>query len=320
VINNESAFVFLAKVNGTKDLQIGTYELALPANINDIQKQLDEQTDQKILETEDVRETVKVTIKEGDNMDQIIEKLVEKKVIKQPEMIAHLQDSAQFKRDVFTFLPTPLTCAYGNLSNCAKYYPEGYFYPDTYEFFIDSKPKEVSDKFLNNFNKKVWSEIKKDVTGPFQKVVTLASVVQLETGRTKTGVTEANKAEITVERQGVAQVFLNRNNINDKWRSDITAEYGHGKRICQQTFTIQGCIGLDSPQAQTLYNTYLVQSPIAPVSNPDVLSIKAALKPSGIDSLFFVSDISGKTYFAKTAAEHEANIVKVQGINASLSN
>ena len=319
VIHDDDVFNLLARVNGTDGLMAQTYTLNLPANVNDIQSQLDLQTEEFIAQAADPRPSESITFKEGVDMDVIIRQLVTKDIVGEEEMEAFLQDPANFDRVAYPFLPADLGCEYGDLSTCAKYYPEGYFYPDTYEFFLESTPAEVADKFLSNFNRKVWQVIDSQVSTGFNKTMTLASVVELETGRTATGINNINSAQVLQERRGVARVFLNRNDIGEKWKSDITAEYGTGKRLCQQTFEIDGCIYLDSPEAQTGYNTYLVQTPIAPVSNPDITSIQAALNPEENDFLFFVSDITGKTYFAKTNAGHEQNIRDVLVINQELN-
>jgi len=42
------------------------------------------------------------------------------------------------------------------------------------------------------------------------------------------------------------------------------------------------------------------------------------LTPVENEYLYFVSDVTGKKYFAATNTEHEANIVRVQQINRSL--
>ena len=44
--------------------------------------------------------------------------------------------------------------------------------------------------------------------------------------------------------------------------------------------------------------------------NPGLLALKAALQPADSDYYFFVARADGSHYFARTYAEHEANIQK----------
>ena len=132
----------------------------------------------------------------------------------------------------------------------------------------------------------------------------------------------------------MAQVFYNRTAVNMKWQSDVTAEYGQfsiqtqadGKKVfvkrklCQQTFTVENCLYLDSPEIATKYNAYQVNIPIAPVTNPQYDNIYAALNPIDNDYIYFVSDVSGKKYFSTTEAEFNQSIVNVQKINRELEN
>jgi UPF0755 protein len=62
------------------------------------------------------------------------------------------------------------------------------------------------------------------------------------------------------------------------------------------------------------YNTYLYKGlPPGPISNPGKASLDAALHPAKTDYLYFLTDDSGKTYFAKTLEEHVANQHKAFG-------
>jgi UPF0755 protein len=206
------------------------------------------------------------------------------------------------------------------LKNCGKYYLEGYLYPDTYSFFKNSTAVEVTNKLLANFEAKVWKKLEKTPTPDvFYKALTMASVIEKETGRTKGGVTDKNREQINKERAQVAGVFINRMNQGVKWQSDVTASYGHGYKICQQTLEVKDCKYLDDPLTNTKYNTYIIEGyPIGPVSNPDFNNIFAALNPTSTDALFFVMDATGKTYFADTEGEHYQNIQAVTQINNDL--
>src|SRR5262249_43411580 len=68
-------------------------------------------------------------------------------------------------------------------------------------------------------------------------------------------------------------------------------------------------------QINSPYNTYLVKGlPPTPIRTVSALSIKAALNPASVPYLYYVSDKNGKTYYATTLAEQEANIAKARAV------
>ena len=62
--------------------------------------------------------------------------------------------------------------------------------------------------------------------------------------------------------------------------------------------------------------------PAGPISNPGLAAIRAALAPQCDEEVrgcyFFVTDLSGHYYYAKTYAEHQANCRKAAEVNQSL--
>jgi len=324
VIYDSNLFLLRTKLSPIDTLQIGEYTLMLPADAGSIIKQLNVQSEiirQQNLQIAN-RPSVKVVFREGLTLDDYAQILHNAKVISDKQkFLDFAKNPTNFNRQKYPFLPKPLNCVYGNIQNCAKYYPEGYLYPDTYQFFLDSEVSEIYDKMLANFQTKVWSKVSEQVAKAnldFEKIVILASVLEKETGRTK-GITSANLDEVNQERKLMAQVFYNRLAKGMKWQSDVTIEYGTGRRVCQQTFKVDNCFLLDDPIVKHKYNTYLNTGyPIGPVSNPQFFNIEAAINPIPNEYLFFVSDVTGKKYFAKNEEEHFALIRKVNQINREL--
>ena len=70
-------------------------------------------------------------------------------------------------------------------------------------------------------------------------------------------------------------------------------------------------IKIDGP-----YNTYTRAGlPPAPIANPGIITIQAALNPAKSDYLYYLSTRDGsRIIFSKTAAEHAANRRKYLGI------
>jgi UPF0755 protein len=80
--------------------------------------------------------------------------------------------------------------------------------------------------------------------------------------------------------------------------SDVTYQY-----IADKT-GIPRDPGIDSP-----YNTRrFIGLPPGPISSPGLSALKAVGSPASSDYLYFLSGDDDVTYFAKTEAEHEANI------------
>lgn len=321
IVINPWSLQYLNQTSNKFTLFPGKYSLELPAKPEQILSQIKEQSEFYGKVTSQQKKEVKLTFKEGDTVDQILDQLSKAGIASLPDLRA-VVNKDMFKKK-YEFLPNKLSCDYGSVKNCAKYYLEGYLYPDTYSFYINSDAYESVDKLLSNFNNKVWSKIKSQSSGKdFNKAVIMASVIEKETGRPIEGVNANNIDELNREKRKIASVFYNRLENNMKWGSDPTVSYGTGKNLCQQTLISQtDCLYLDAPEANNKYNTYEnFGYPIAPITSPTLSSIQAALSPIETDDLFFVSDASGKKYFSQSGSGHERNIAMVQEINKKYRN
>lgn len=172
---------------------------------------------------------------------------------------------------------------------------EGYLYPDTYEIYKPKDEAEVLSKLVARFQE-VWKkdfEQRAAFTGMTrQQVVTLASIVEKETGNAD-------------ERPLIASVFLNRLRINMPLATDPTVIYG-----------IPGFDGnltrhhLSTPGP---YNTYLNAGlPPTPIASPGAAAIHAVLYPAMTEYLYFVSKNDGTHQFSKTESEHLEAVRKYQ--------
>lgn len=321
VVTHDFVISYFGKGGALEPLQSGTYTLNLPATPQQIITQLNENSNriQEQITLQSKENIVSITFKEGDTLDKMIQKLVDSGISTKSELEKVARNTALFTPLQYNFLPEPLSCTYGDLKTCAKYYLEGYLYPDTYQFFKNSTPEQIYQKMLNNFDQKVWSRIPSQKKNQnFNNVVVMASVIQAETGRTK-GVTTASRPLLNEERSIMAGVFNNRLNQKMRWQSDVTASYGHGFTICQQTFDVENCKFLDDPVVNTKYNTYnIVGYPIGPINSPEFDTINATLNPTSNDYLFFVADGTGKKYFSSTEDQHLQTIERVNQINREL--
>lgn len=162
---------------------------------------------------------------------------------------------------------------------------EGYLYPETYRFAPNTPAKSVVKTMIDLFNEKT-----KDINfdHPFlnkHQVITLASVVEKETGA-------------KFERPTIAGVFTNRLKKRMRLQSDPTTIYGIWSRY-------KGNIRKADLLEETPYNTYKIPAlPAGPISNPSLEAIQAVLNPEENDFLFFVSKNDGTHVFSKTYKDH----------------
>ncbi len=186
-----------------------------------------------------------------------------------------------------------------------KFMLEGYLFPDTYEIFINSAPETIVNKMLNRFQEVFTSDYitRADEIGmSISEVVTLASIIERE-GKPQ-------------DFKKISAVFHNRLKKDDKLQSCATLQYVTGIKKLQ----------FDQTEMDTTspYNTYLNAGlPVGPISNPGKQAIEAALYPDE-DYLaegyyFFCSKDpeSGELAFAKTYAEHQANVAKYEDLWAA---
>ncbi len=181
-----------------------------------------------------------------------------------------------------------------------KYAKEGYMFPDTYHLPKDATAEIIAKVLLDNFNKKITSEIiektkKKNLT--LHELIIIASLVERE-------------AKFAADRPIVASVILNRLKIGMKLDIDATIQYALGYQAKEKTWWKKNLTQEDLSIAST-YNTYTnLGLPPTAIANPGLAAINAVIDSPETDYLYYISDKSGKMHFAKTLEEHNANISK----------
>ena len=174
---------------------------------------------------------------------------------------------------------------------------EGFLFPDTYDFYENSSPKEVLEKMLDNFDHRFTEEMKQqlnllngNVTGntfDIRDVIIVASMIEKETSSNDESPKIASVIYNRLFNWGSTPAYLNID------ASIVYAQGGDGSHIDT---------GLDSP-----YNTYThVGLTPGPISNPGLASIKAALNPATTDYYYYVlNPATGSHQFSTTLEEHE---------------
>ena len=234
------------------------------------------------------REVVQLTIPEGYTCRQIFKLLEENRICTARDIAAY---AATGELEPYWFLE--------QVERGSEYCLEGFLFPDTYQFYKNSSPKEALEKMLDNFDHRFSEEMRAqldtlnaNVTGGnygVREVTIVASLIEKESAAPAESPAIAGVIYNRLFRWGDTPAYLN---------IDASLVYAQGG----DNSTIDTSI--DSP-----YNTYthtgLTPTPIA---NPGLSSLKAALDPEMHEYYYYVLNPStGMHQFSKTYEEHEAN-------------
>ncbi|PIR98352.1 MAG: endolytic transglycosylase MltG [Candidatus Colwellbacteria bacterium CG10_big_fil_rev_8_21_14_0_10_41_28] len=169
---------------------------------------------------------------------------------------------------------------------------EGYIFPDTYEFFLDSSLDVVTGKFKSNFEDRLAQINLSNQTRDLDDILTMASILEKE-------------VQTLREKRIASGVLWKRISAGMPLQVDATICYIKRDQPCLPI--TRSDKEIDSP-----YNTYLYRGlPPGPISNPGSDSIVAAANPIETSYWYYISDHEKDvTVFSKTLDEHNANIVK----------
>jgi UPF0755 protein len=172
---------------------------------------------------------------------------------------------------------------------------EGSVLPDSYSFERGERRAAVLKRMQTAMTEtldELWKERKPTtVVKSKQEALTLAAIVEKETA-------------VASERRTVAAVYSNRLRIGMRLQADPTVIYpvSRGKPIGRRILRSE-------LNAVNGYNTYAIAGlPAGPIANPGRGAIAAVLDPAQTDALYFVANGQGGHVFARTLAEHQANV------------
>jgi len=167
---------------------------------------------------------------------------------------------------------------------------EGYLFPDTYDLPRAGDTAAVLvARMVGRFRSVIGPELPKILAGKLtvREVVTLASIVELETARAE-------------ERPRIAAVFLNRLAKGMPLQTDPTVIY-----VLKTKGTWNGNIRHKDLELESPFNTYRVAGlPPGPIASPGRDALLAVLEPAPVKDLYFVSRNDGSHQFSETLAEH----------------
>lgn len=259
-------------------------------------------------------ETVRVTIPEGTTAIAIAQKMEAAGLCSAEDFLKEANEGDFSEYTFWQYVPDDAD-APDRFMKC-----EGYLFPETYEFLKDDTVHNYAATFYAQFDAQITDEMyaelkKQDMTLP--ELITLASFVQEEAGNSQ----DSN----------VAQVFRNRlaegspyprlqSNTSSYIQSDADNNY-----LWNWVAPYYGGWDNIPENIVAAYDTYSCKGlPAGPISNPGLAAIQAALDPQpdedAKDAYFFVTDLKGNYYYARTLSEHNANCQTAAEVNKSVKN
>ncbi len=172
---------------------------------------------------------------------------------------------------------------------------EGYLFPDTYFFAQNTDCRTIIKSMIKRFKEVFtdkWKKRAKKLNMSVHEVVTLASIIEKETGK-------------AWERPIISSVFHNRLKLKMPLQSDPTVIYG--------IKDFNGNLTRKDIETKTPYNTYKIKGlPPGPIANPGKGALKAALWPARTEYLYFVAKGNKTHKFSKNLTDHNKAVKKYQ--------
>jgi UPF0755 protein len=269
IIKDTLKFVLIARIKGyDKRLKAGEYLLSASMAPLQILK----------IMVKGAVKLYKLTIPEGYTIDQI----------------AAVMDAANFctKTD---FIQAATDTARVRQKGLEGRTFEGYLFPDTYFFPRDVTIERIISTMVKRFRSVFvpeWVARAKDLGLTVHQIVTLASIIEKETGA-------------PFERPIISSVFHNRLKKKMRLESDPTVIYGINN--------FDGNITRKHLTTRTPYNTYKVRGlPIGPIANPGSAALVAALYPDDTKYIYFVSRKDRTHQFSTNLKQHNRAVRKYQ--------
>ena len=232
------------------------------------------------------REVVELTIPEGYTCQQIFALLEENRVCTALDAAAY---AANGELNEYWFLEG----VERGSENCL----EGYLFPDTYEFYKNSTPREALQRMLNNFEIKFTEDLHSKLAELNEKfgaeytireIAIVASLIEKESAHPE-------------ESPKIAGVIYNR-----------LFNWGNNPKLLNIDAAIVYAQGGDAEHIDTSldhpYNTYKYPGLTpGPIANPGLASLKAALSPETHNYYYYVLNPStGRHQFSTTNEEHNS--------------
>lgn len=255
----------------------GTYELnsdmdfrALITNMHDWKA-----------DSEEARGLISVTIPEGYTVREIIDLLAEKGVATKEA----LEDAcANFEYEDYDFLDKDKL---GGIDRM-----EGFLFPSTYKFDKNRSAVYTVETMLVYFKNEISQQMMADIkASPYtlQEIITMASLIEKES------------IGDDAERKNISSVIHNRLENPDSEKG------GRALQLCSSINYIMKHDGVKTfdTEIDSPYNTYINAGlPPAPICNPGLSAIKAAIYPADTNYYFFALGTDGVSHFFTDYKDH----------------
>lgn len=175
---------------------------------------------------------------------------------------------------------------------------EGFLAPGVYSFRRITPVNDFIQALVERSKQTITPDLRTEFSNhglSVYQAVILASIIQRE-------------AVLDEEKPLIASVFLNRLEKGIPLQSDPTAQYAIG--FNPEWGWWKSPLSLQDVQVESTYNTYMINGlPPSPISNPDVLSLKAVAFPKESPYFYFraACENSGRHVFSQTIEEHTMN-------------
>ncbi len=254
------------------------------------------------------RTVVEVLIPEGYNSRQIYDLLAANSVCSVEALEAYAA-SGEFKD--FWFLE--------DVERGDKYCLEGFLFPDTYEFYVGSTPREALGKMLTGFENRVPQEMMDDLPALNQRLSAMMRangcseeyIAEHQIGIRELVIVASlieEESAAPAESPNIASVIYNRLTQDQVYERylNIDAAIFYALGYHKEALTEED-LKIDSP-----YNTYTHAGLTpTPITNPGLASIQAALDPADTKYYYYVLNPATEMHqFSKTYEEHQKLVEK----------
>lgn len=288
--NGTPVMLYLRTVGDAGKIKAGDYRFKSPITPLEVLADLEKGEER----------TTRIVIPEGFTIFDIADRIVQFRVkMQRPEEREELSSVSGDQKTVVLDLMNE-TALIRDISPEAKNL-EGYMYPSTYDIAPDAAPGKIIQTMVEQFRKvwkPEWTEKAKQMGRTPHEIVTIASLIETETG-------------VPSERPIVASVIYNRLAKRIPLGIDQTNVY-----IAKMQGRWDGTIHKSDLEVVSPYNTRKFPGlPPGPISSVSATSIEAALNPARTDYIFYVRNVQlndGSHWFYASAADFERGKAEYQ--------
>ncbi len=231
------------------------------------------------------KQGVKLTVPEGYSAEMIAARCEELGICSKEAFLNELA-TGTFEHSFINDIPK---------NENVKYKLQGYLFPSTYMFEIDTPAHDVIDTLLSEFAIQ-YNKVKHNLPAgmTMAEAINRAALIERE-------------AKLDNERAMISGVIKNRIKKGMLLQIDASVVY-----VISDGLYNVGRVLYKDLETDSLYNTYkYVGLPVGPICNPGIESIEAAMTPAEHNYLFYHTDTNkndGSHIFTETFNQHKAGL------------